>query len=416
MDLQVHPILEKNTTPNPALWYVFSSTGESPTMRVGHTCTFIPGQDGNSRKVFCIGGANPSGPFNEVYILDLETFQWDTCESPALIARYEHSAFVPQSQPGKIYIFGGATQTGNLNDIQVFDVGSKTWSTLTPKGTPPSPRTHHVNVCVGNSFIVYSGGQSGADPVTDRQVHCYDAPTNTWSTLNIKGDPPKPRHGHIMAAVGNKVYLHGGMANQTFYDDLHVLDLDKKTWTLVKNKKVYPSARAAHGGVAVGSDIYVFGGMNKEGALEDMYKLDTASMKWTKIELDGPPPTNRLDFGMCAIQLDPPPAEMPSGGGDGVASGGQQVKAVLEQQLQGLNLTGKTDGATSSPKLAAGQQDQDTESSSTTVDGSSVVASGEPGQDQVAAVAGKTLDMLFLFGGMDTEGEIFDDSLVYLVS
>ena len=28
----------------------------------------------------------------------------------------------------------------------------------------------------------------------------------------------------------------------------------------------------------------------------------------------------------------------------------------------------------------------------------------------------KTVDMVLLYGGMDTEGEIFDDCLVYLVS
>ena len=94
--------------------------------------------------------------------------------------------------------------------------------------------------------------------------------------LTVRGDSPKPRHGHAMAAVGAKVFLHGGMAGSTFYDDLHVLDLERKAWVSVKRKRTSPCARAAHAMVACGSDVFVFGGMNRDGALDDLHKLDTS--------------------------------------------------------------------------------------------------------------------------------------------
>ena len=274
--MELHPFLEKNMAPNPDLWYVMSAFGDFPSMRVGHSCSYIPGPDGHGGKIYVVGGANPSGPFAETYSLDLETFTWDICDSVRLKPRYEHAAFVPRSQPSKVYIFGGADQGGNHNDIQVFDTTTKTWSILTPGGTPPSARTYHITACVEDKFIVYSGGQSGSDPVGDRQVHCFDVATQAWSTLNIRGDSPKPRHGHLVVAVGNKILVHGGMSGSTFYDDLLVLDLGKSSWTSVKQKKVHPSARAAHGGFVLGQDVYVFGGMNRDGALDDMYKLDTS--------------------------------------------------------------------------------------------------------------------------------------------
>ena len=273
--MELHPILEKGVEPNHGLWYVVSAFGEHPTMRVGHSCSFVKSPTGDG-KVYVIGGANPDGPFAETYELDLSTFSWDSCDSTGFKARYEHAVFTPESQPGKIYVFGGASESQNMNDVCVYDTGNKSWTSVQVSGNAPSPRTQHTSgVCVGDQFIVYTGGQQMADPVIDRQVHSFDSKTNTWSSLNIKGDSPKPRLGHVMVAIGNKVYVHGGMAGTTFYSDLHVLDLDKKSWTNVKQKKNYPVARTAHGAVAMGTNLYVFGGMSRDGALDDLYRLDT---------------------------------------------------------------------------------------------------------------------------------------------
>ena len=276
--MELHPILDRETRPNPGMWYVMSILGDAPSVRVGHTASFIPDPNGGNGKVYIIGGANPSGPFSDIHVLDLETFSWDYLDAPGFSPRYEHAAFIPQSHPTKIYIFGGADQAGNHNDLQVFDTVSKTWSIVTTTGTPPSPRTFHTSSSsVGDKFIVYSGGNIGADPVSDRQVHCFDANTNCWTVLNIRGDSPKPRHGHAVVASGNKIFIHGGMSGTTFYSDLHMLDLEKNTWTNIKQKKVCPPPRAAHGALTCGSSVYVFGGMNRDGALDDLYRLDTGN-------------------------------------------------------------------------------------------------------------------------------------------
>lgn len=272
--MELHPILEAKCCPNPGLWYVLSAFGEHPSERVGHTCTYVPGTDGSDGKVYVIGGANPSGPFADVFVLDLETFSWDTLDAPGLRPRYEHAAFVPKSKPHLIYVYGGADQSGNNNDMQMLDTTTKTWSPVTvTSGNAPTPRTYHVADVYEDKFVVYSGGHAGSDPVGDRQVHCFDAGSHTWSTLNAKGSPPKPRHGHLVLVADTKLIIHGGMSGTTFYDDLHVLDLKQNTWSQVKTKKGSPCARAAHGGCYSNGYVYVFGGMCKDGALDDLYQL-----------------------------------------------------------------------------------------------------------------------------------------------
>lgn len=274
--MELHPILDKGVVPNKGLWYVLATEGSCPSMRVGHTCTYIKGDRAEDNgRLYVIGGADPSGSFQDTYVLNLNTLSWEKLEAPDLQARYEHTAIVPCSQLESIYVFGGANQVGNLSSIQKFDTVSKLWSTPTVSGSSPSPRTFHTTVSIGDRMFIYSGGQSGADPVSDRIVHVFDTVSTAWSVLKVKGDSPKSRHGHVMVAIGNKIYLHGGMAGQTFYDDLHILDLDKNVWVHAKRKKVYPSARAGHGGCSVGNNLYIFGGMNRDGALSEMYKLDT---------------------------------------------------------------------------------------------------------------------------------------------
>ncbi|KAK3088282.1 hypothetical protein FSP39_017081 [Pinctada imbricata] len=411
--MELHPILEKDTLPNTGLWYVMSTLGDCPSIRVGHTCTYIKGATSdNQGKLYVIGGANPSGAFCDTFVLDLATMMWDIVDFPGFRARYEHTAFCPKSQPDKIYVFGGADTTGNMNDIQVLDTNSNSWSSPTITGSPPSPRTFHGCAVVGDKFIVYSGGNSGPDPVGDRQVHCLDITTLAWSILPIKGDSPKPRHGHIMVAVGNRLYIHGGMAGSAFYDDLHIMDLDKNSWSNVRKKKVYPSARAAHSGASLGTNIYIFGGMNREGALDDMYKFDTLTNLWTKIELQGPPPPSRLDFGMCVVELtqslaiDQTPEE-------DIVTHAQQAKEILDRELKPGSASSRdsrqdTGSESSSVTYEIPQPETDEDEEETPrAEGATAAAS--------APSVGKKMTFALVHGGMDTEGEIFDDSLVYLL-
>lgn len=75
--MEIHPILEQSDSLKPDLWYVISPEGEAPSVRVGHTCTFLTGVQGSEEspskcgRVVVIGGANPDGPFDDVFVLDL---------------------------------------------------------------------------------------------------------------------------------------------------------------------------------------------------------------------------------------------------------------------------------------------------------------------------------------------------------
>ena len=274
--MELHPFLEPCTFPSPNMWYILATSGQPPAVRVGHACIQITSGSQSNGHLYVTGGANPSGTFSDMFCLNLDSMVWQKYPAGSFCGRYEHTVFRGQSDPSKFYVFGGADCSGNRNDVQEFDMISKMWSTVDVTGTVPPARTFHNGACVGDKLIVFGGGELGAEPVSDKNTYAFEIAERRWSVLKLHGDAPKPRHGHLMVAAGNRLFLHGGMSGSSFFDDLHVLDLDVKSWCSIKVKSVKPSRRAAHGGFVSGIDVLVFGGMNSTGALNDIFTLNTS--------------------------------------------------------------------------------------------------------------------------------------------
>lgn len=126
--MELYPICDESLVLSPNIWYSMSGKGESPFMRVGHTIIHSKSEKKEPTErgsLLIIGGANPSECFKDAYILDLKTLSWDKFEDANAFktGRYEHACF--QSNDEKIYIFGGADQEQNFNDIIRFDRENK---------------------------------------------------------------------------------------------------------------------------------------------------------------------------------------------------------------------------------------------------------------------------------------------------
>ncbi|MBN3324404.1 RABEK protein, partial [Atractosteus spatula] len=282
--------------------YALVPAGEGPGERVGHTCTYIPGKDGRKGKILIVGGANPNGSFSDSYIIDLDAHEWDIPDWEGLLPRYEHCSFVPQSRPGSLWVFGGAEQNGNRSCVQELQMETGSWRSVKVCGTPPSARTYHTcSACVGERLYVFSGGDQGAAPVSDSQLHVFDSASLTWSQPETQGKPPSPRHGHVIVSVGSKLYIHGGLAGETLHSDLHCIDTMDMRWERVRAKGDVPPGCAAHSAAALGKVIYIFGGMTASGAVNSMYKFHIDRQRWTLVTFGGALPSKRLDHSMCVV-------------------------------------------------------------------------------------------------------------------
>lgn len=286
--MELYPIYDENVQISSNIWYSISGLGESPFMRVGHTIVHIKSSISNDEndkgKLYVIGGANPSGSFNDVYVFDLNSLSWDKFEDLANFenGRYEHSCFSLNNS--HIYLFAGSNENEIFNDLIMFDINEKNMQKIVNNGSNgPSARTLHNGCTYKNQLIVYGGGLNGKTPVNDQNLYIYNAVNNKWISINCRKNEssqiPANRHGHVMINLNDEyIYLHGGMNEDTLFDDLWLLDMKNLSWKQVDfdRSNSYPCERAAHGGISINNDLFIFGGISKSGsALDDLWKFDT---------------------------------------------------------------------------------------------------------------------------------------------
>ncbi|XP_038637710.1 rab9 effector protein with kelch motifs isoform X5 [Scyliorhinus canicula] len=320
--------LEPGESPQKATWYALVPRGENPDVRVGHTLTYVP-DTSEKGTVIIVGGANPNGSFSDAHILNLETGVW---RSPAV------------------------------------------------NGTPPTPRTCHGSAAaIGDCLYVFGGGDKGAEPVQDIQLHVFDKATLSWSQQSTEGKPPAPRHGHVMVAVGSKLFIHGGLAGKFFFNDMYFIDTANMRWKKVKMKGDIPGGCAAHSAFSHGKYIFIFGGMDATGALNTMYKYHVETNCWTLLEFDSSLPPGRLDHAMCVI-----PWKI------------REYETSSPASNNGLSAKGNT-------KESNKQSGND----------------GNFTQRNCSVVQNQTkniVNLCLIFGGMDTQGEVYNDCFVTLIN
>jgi N-acetylneuraminic acid mutarotase len=124
-----------------------------------------------------------------------------------------------------IYLVGGRSKNGPVNDVQVYDVEKNTWSQATP--FPGIPVFGHAGGLTDDTIVFVNGaGKSAAggapyvasDGCWLGKIDHKDPDKIEWSKL-----PPHPgpaRFGIVAGAVGSKILFSGGTAGPHNYKGL----------------------------------------------------------------------------------------------------------------------------------------------------------------------------------------------------
>ncbi|KAL3693329.1 hypothetical protein R1sor_006980 [Riccia sorocarpa] len=198
-------------------------------------------------------------------------------------ARYQHAAAVVGD---KMFVIGGNHNGRYLNDVQVLDLVTMTWSKLEQKTTTPlSPKQATFPPCAGHSliqldgklFLVAGHSKEDSDIVT---VRSFDTATLEWSVLQSYGQAPVARGGQTVTKVGNNLVMFGGEdAKRRLYNDLNILDLETMTWDAIETGGTPPSPRSDHA-ATVHDDryLFIFGGGSHSTCFNDLHVLDLESV------------------------------------------------------------------------------------------------------------------------------------------
>ncbi|CAM8925375.1 unnamed protein product [Rhodiola kirilowii] len=249
--------------------------------------------------------------------------QWITpsISGPHPRSRYEHGAAVVQD---KMYIFGGNHNGRYLNDLQVLDLRSWTWSKVEVKSTvdssDPSSSPAPVPPCAGHSLVRFIGKISCFQLLDTlkipqnlfKVVDFYVPLIVTWriemlsatkaeiisqcfkiyayTNFPIAFMVPKDK---TKAVLGVKCY-YGLSFVPSFIFSVKVFDLQTLTWSTLKTYGKAPVSRGGQSVTLVGTTLVIFGGEDaKRTLLNDLHILDLETMTWDDMEAIGVPPSPR---------------------------------------------------------------------------------------------------------------------------
>ncbi|TRY87653.1 hypothetical protein DNTS_013607, partial [Danionella cerebrum] len=199
--------------------------GPTPEARIGHTATYDP----ESKRIFVFGGSKHKKWFNDVHILDTQSWRWTSVEAQGKVpplAYHSCSMF-----RGELFVFGGVfprphpEPDGCSDSIYIFNPEMAIWYQPIVTGEKPAPRSGHsacvmqgrifvfggwdTPVCfndiwhgsavVSESSFLIHGGYNGNNALSDAFI--FNTDTSCWSSLTLPQLNFTPRAGHSIITM-----------------------------------------------------------------------------------------------------------------------------------------------------------------------------------------------------------------------
>ncbi|XP_020715752.1 host cell factor isoform X2 [Ceratitis capitata] len=210
-------------------------------------------------------------------------------------------------------VFGGGNE-GIVDELHVYNSVTNQWFVPAMRGEVPPGCAAYGFVVVGTRMFVF-GGMIEYGKYSNE---LYELQATKWEwrkmhpELPDSGPAPCPRLGHSFTLVGDRIFLFGGLANESddpknnipkYLNDLYILESrgvhsHNGKWIMPKTYGESPPPRESHTGVAFTSkntnklNLLIYGGMSG-CRLGDLWLLDVESMIWSKPRTRGHAPLPR---------------------------------------------------------------------------------------------------------------------------
>ncbi|SCU88816.1 LAME_0E01244g1_1 [Lachancea meyersii CBS 8951] len=228
-------------------------TESTPPPRVGHASTLC----GNAFVTF--GGdthkVNSEGLMDDdVYLFNINSYKWTIPKpvGPRPLGRYGHkiSVIATSQLKTKLYVFGGQFDDTYFNDLAVFDLSSfrrpdSRWQFVKPYTFTPPPLTNHTMVSYDFKLWVF-GGDTPQGLIND--LFLFDPLLNDWRVVQTTGEKPPPVQEHAAVLYGDLMCIVGGKDEQDIYsNDVYFLNMISLKWfKLPLYKMGIPQGRSGH--------------------------------------------------------------------------------------------------------------------------------------------------------------------------
>nr|XP_029116763.1 acyl-CoA-binding domain-containing protein 6 isoform X2 [Elaeis guineensis] len=267
-------------------WIAPSISGQCPKPRYAHGAAIV--QD----KMYVFGGNHNGRYLNDLQVLDLKSLTWSKIDAKAQTGSPESPIVLPVTPcaghslitwGNKILSVGGHTKDPSETiTVKEFDPQTCVWSNLKTYGKPPISCGGQSVTLVGTTLVMFGGEDAKRSLLND--LHILDLETMTWDDIDAIGTPPPPRSDHAAACHAERYLLiFGGGSHATCFSDLHVLDLQTMEWSIPKQQGVTPEPRAGHAGVTVGENWFIVGGGNNVNGVSETLVLNMSTLTWSVV-------------------------------------------------------------------------------------------------------------------------------------
>ncbi|KAF8386514.1 ivns-1, partial [Pristionchus pacificus] len=172
---------------------------------------------------------------------------------------------------GKIIVCGGYDRGDCLKSVEEYDVGSGSWSMLSPM---IDDRGRFDTTVLGGKVYAIAGSNGGNDL---KSCEMYDRKQNKWSKMKSLD---KPRSHNGCAALGDFLYSVGGT-----YDSLPIKEIERynpvaNEWTCVAPMEI---ARYQAGVIAWKGLLVATGGCDRWACTDTVEAYDPKTDSWRQL-------------------------------------------------------------------------------------------------------------------------------------
>ncbi|CAG9318579.1 unnamed protein product [Blepharisma stoltei] len=230
--------------------------------------------------------------YNDLWVFNVTTSLWRRLAAaddvyPA--SRYNGGSFADLSA-NILYVFGGMTESGLLNDLWSFQMESCMWNKIITSGDIPYPRSRFAYtsyISGGVLFFAVFGGLTSIE--SDNELFTLDTSKWVWTNLPKQGVVPQKAlgaslfyyEGFLFLAAGEAIY-DGYPYAQAFYK----YDLSSLEWTNITSVQTYTS-RMLQGSILFDKAAFLLTGWSSKlnNVSEDWYMVNLTSTdyNWVKI-------------------------------------------------------------------------------------------------------------------------------------
>ena len=148
-------------------WTQIKPIDEVPLNRCLHESVYDAKTDRMIMFGGCSSGYGPC-PQDDAWSLDVEAKEWNEIKPSGSKPSGRSNPSLVSDDSGRLILFGGRTGGGRSSDIWTLDIASGKWTELTPSGEGPEPRSSHDaawNPDTGQMIVF--GGRSNSGNLND---------------------------------------------------------------------------------------------------------------------------------------------------------------------------------------------------------------------------------------------------------